>query len=373
MQTEQTKIVHVTSVHPRYDMRIFTKMCSSLAASDYDVTLCVADGKGDEVKNGVKILDMAPNGRSTARLKRMLFSVFKTFATVKKVKGDIYHLHDPELMPLGIMLRAIGRKVIFDAHEDLPKQILTKNYLNPNAAKVISKLVLLFEKVAFRQFTGLVGATEAIKDKLSRINNKAYVVNNFAILGELSSGAERSDETKKDLLFVGGMTAIRGIEELVAASKDFPGKLHLVGEFSPASFEQELRSKYSFENVVLHGFLGRTEVAEMMSKCAAGFVTYLPCPNHIEAQPNKLFEYMSASLPVIASDYPLWREIVIDNNCGLCVDPSSVAEISAAVSEICDSGVKQAELGNNGHKAVIEKYNWQQESKKLINIYKTLI
>jgi glycosyltransferase involved in cell wall biosynthesis len=105
----------------------------------------------------------------------------------------------------------------------------------------------------------------------------------------------------------------------------------------------------------------------------AGIVTFLPVPNHINAQPNKLFEYMSSSLPVIASHYPLWKGIVEKYDCGICVDPENSKEIAEAINYILANPLNANRMGINGRKAIKEVFNWEQEEQKLAELYTDLV
>jgi glycosyltransferase involved in cell wall biosynthesis len=110
-----------------------------------------------------------------------------------------------------------------------------------------------------------------------------------------------------------------------------------------------------------------------MSHSKAGIVTFHPLPNHIDAQPNKMFEYMSAGLPIITSNFPLWKEIVEGNSCGICVNPLDPEEIGKAIEYIISHSNEAEKMGQNGKKAVLEKYNWQVEEKKLFEVYEELL
>jgi glycosyltransferase involved in cell wall biosynthesis len=117
------------------------------------------------------------------------------------------------------------------------------------------------------------------------------------------------------------------------------------------------------------GVLDRRGVAEVLGRSVAGLVTLHPLVNYLDALPIKMFEYMSAGIPVIASDFVLWREIVQDGGCGLCVDPLKPNEIANAIDYLVTHPDEARRLGQNGRRAVVERYNWTVEEGKLLAFY----
>ena len=366
-----SKIAHLTSVHSRYDIRIFRKQCRTLAQAGHEVCLIVADGKGDEVKDGVRIIDV---GKLSGRLNRIFRTTRKVHDRALALQADIYQLHDPELIPVGVRLKKHGKKVIFDSHEDVPKQLLSKPYLHPLARRIVAGVFSGYEKYACRKLDAILTATPHIRDKFKNINKNVLDVNNFPMLGELDAMVPWTHK-KNEVCYVGGITSIRGIREVInsLALVKTGARLNLVGRFSEPDVEREAKTLRGWQAVNEHGQLDREEVRDVLGSSLAGLVTFHPLPNHIDAQPNKMFEYMSSGIPVIASYFPLWREIIEGSNCGLCVDPLQPTAIAEAIDYLVSHPEEAAALGRNGQRAVNERYNWDLEGRKLLQFYTELL
>lgn len=365
-------VVHMTSVHARSDVRIYQKQCRSLAKAGFLVSLVVADGRGDEVDlDGIRIYDV---GKMNGRVKRILFGTQKVLARAEALDGDLYQVHDPELLAAGARLTRKGKAVIFDSHEDVPKQILGKPYLNMILRRIVSRLYALYESKVVRRLSAVIAATPMIEAKFSRLAHRTINVNNYPKLGELANEIPWTNK-KDEVCYVGGISETRGIIELIDALEKTSSIIHLnlVGQFSEYETERKARTRPGWRRVLATGFQDRDGVRDIMARSLAGIVTFAPLPNHVDAQPNKLFEYMSAGIPVIASDFPLWREIIAGSNCGLCVDPRNASDIAAALDWLVSNPATAERMGQNGKSAVESIYNWKNEEKKLVALYRELL
>jgi glycosyltransferase involved in cell wall biosynthesis len=149
-------------------------------------------------------------------------------------------------------------------------------------------------------------------------------------------------------------------------------RLNLCGSFENSNLEAAVLRMPGWHRVSAYGHVTRQGVRDILSRSIAGLVTLHPTINYLDALPVKMFEYMGAGIPVIASDFPLWRTIVADSNCGLLVNPLNPQEIADAIDFLITHPQEARKMGSNGRRAVLERYNWTFESKKLLAFYKNL-
>ena len=363
-------IVHITSVHKQSDVRIFVKECSSLVRSGFKVSLVVAGGK-DEVLNGVRIYGVPALTHS--RILRFTKTVKSVVKKAISLQADIYHLHDPELLLQSKMLLMTGAKVVFDAHEDLPKQILNKTYLPAFVRPVLAKIVSKIEKYKISKISGVVAATPLIGSKFLKINQHTCVVCNYPDLTDIKVKIDW-ERKRNEVCYIGGIFESRGaIQMLEAIALNEDVMLNLAGQYSPLILKEKLLKLKGWKNVIDWGFVDRSSICQILEKSKAGLVVLHPTANYIESLPVKMFEYMAAGIPVIVSDFPILKEIIDTHECGISVNPFNINEISNAIKYLIDNPVEAKRMGSNGRMVVEKIFNWNHESLKLIQFYHQIL
>jgi len=363
------KVCHLTSAHPRYDTRIFHKECKSLVKNGYNVNLIVADDFGNEIKDGVNIFDVGRDKRG--RFIRFTKTTRKVYKKAIQIDADLYHFHDPELIFFSYLLKIKGKKVIYDVHEDLPRQLLSKPYLGTIVKRLLSILIEKVENYFASKFNAVITATSFIRDRFLKINSESIDINNFPLLNEFKDFS--SFKKKNEVCYVGGLSEVRGIYELVKSLSYLDSiRLNLGGSFNDYSFEKKTKSLKSWSKVNELGFLDRDKIRDVYSKSKIGLVTLHPIINYSDALPVKMFEYMACGLPVIASNVPLWKQIIEENKCGICVNPFNSEDIANTINKMVENPALLKEMGANGRKAILSKYNWSFEESKLLKLYKKL-
>ncbi|MGB0001169.1 MAG: glycosyltransferase family 4 protein [Candidatus Acidiferrales bacterium] len=362
----------LTSVHGPFDVRIFHKEAQSLARKGYSVTI-VAPHSEDTQRDGVEIKAVpVPRTRS----ERMSLTLWRVFRSALSTNASVFHFHDPELIPVGMLLKLLGKRVVYDVHEDVPADILDKSWIAPSLRWPIARAAAWTETLAACRFDAIVAATPRIADSFPNI--KTLTVQNFPQV-DVQLDAETTPYGDREPLvsYLGGISELRGAWEMIEAmsllSESVPARLQLAGFFDPPQSQQKLASKPGWERVDFLGWLSPAEVRELLGRSCLGVVVFHPIENHIMSQPNKLFEYMSAGLPVVASDFPLWRSIIEEARCGILVDPINPAAIAEAIRWLLERPTEAESMGLRGREAVRRIYNWENEEQKLVELYAQLM
>lgn len=373
-RTSRARVCHFTSVHMHDDDRIFLKQCRSLARAGYETHL-VAPQAPNGMRDGVRLHSVSQTHQR--RLQRMTVTVGAVYRKVCAIDADIYHFHDPELIPVGLLLRACGKRVVYDVHEDVPRQLLLKPYLPQPIRRPMSWITERVEQSASSRFSAVVTTTPAIAARFRPINPRTVVVNNYPLRDELIAPHPVAWQRRASAVaYAGSITTARGILQVVEAmeyvSERIPAKLELAGSFSPSEERAQATTLRGWAHVCERGWLGRAEVAHLLGSVRGGLVTLHPWPTYVVSQPIKFFEYMAAGIPVIASDFPLWREFIEQVRCGLLVNPLDARDIARAIEFVLTQSDEAEAMGRRGREAVESHYNWEAEVSKLVQLYDSL-
>jgi len=360
------KIAHLTSVHKQNDNRILYKEVTTLYNNGYDISLIVAGGES-KIVNDINIISYP---KSNGRLKRIFkTSLINMIKICKKVDADIYHFHDPELIFTGLYLRLIGKKVIYDIHENNPASILSKPYIKSKLKRVIlSKVFNIFEKLSIKFFDAIVTARPDISKRFKHRN--LITLRNFPILPNLSH-LEKIDikKDKPSIIFVGGMTDIRGINQLLDAFEFLDNyELWLLGPITEEKLKNRVES--NCKNVKYLGIVEAYEIFSYIDKADIGIITFLPVPNHLETLATKPFEYMACGKPMIMSNFKYWKDTFKDSS--LYVNPLNSKDISDKIDLLLKDKELMSSMGELNKQLSQNEFNWEKESQKLLNLYKKL-
>lgn len=364
------RICHLTSAHTLDDTRILHKECQSLAKFGHEVFLV---GFGvSEFKSGVNIVGL--DSKPQNRLNRIISGARRVIKAGLKLDCDVYHLHDPELIPYIPLLRQKNKKVIFDSHEDIPAQIYEKDWLPLKS--VVSSIYSIIENFFLKRASALIFVTPSMEPRLTDINPKSVLITNYPIVD--SSMVQQNDVIHDDYLcFAGGIMEKWNHGSVIKALQKVDGVSYRVyGKPSPPDYLEYLKNIDTKGVLDYRGVIAHSEVMPFYQKALAGICWLIPSPNVGGSEGtlgnNKLFEQMLAGIPVIISNLRLWREIIEENDCGIVVNDSDLDGFVEAVNFLKQNPEKAKTMGENGRRAVLTKYNWTTQEEVLINLYDSI-
>jgi glycosyltransferase involved in cell wall biosynthesis len=370
--TKSKTVVHLTTVHHPLDPRIYYKECQSLQKAGYDVTLIVPEVEGAMPKGDVTIL---PIKKYKNRLLRMLLSTREAYEKARSLKADYYHIHDPELLPVAWLLKKKGNIVIYDIHEDYETSIMQKAYLKKPIRQLIAKIYRAIEKVLSHQLE-LCLAEKYYKEKYPR----GTCILNYPVLNEeLIHHSNKDQPVENKLLYTGNVTVDRGAHIHAAIPLlDEKTSVYFVGKCPRSLAEKmyeiagECKNNLKIEGVDKYVPKAEIDHNYISSRWLAGIALFPPTEHYMKKELTKFFEYMSAGIPIICSDFPVWKEFVETYACGIAVNPNDNKAIKRAIDYLRENENEARKMGENGKQFVREKLNWKVEEKKLIEWYQEM-
>jgi glycosyltransferase involved in cell wall biosynthesis len=365
-KNKQGSILQISSVHFCYDPRIYFRNCKTLSAF-FDVQLIIPCKEKPEITD----FRVIPVPFFKKLLFRILFVhpiiLFKCLYS----KAKIIHIHDPELIPIALIMKILGRKSIYDVHENTVEQIKQKKY---NKHYVYRKCFLLLNKVAAGTMP-LILAEDSYLKHYTGLSQRIHIVRNFpdtAFISTLNILPEKG--IKKDLFYLGGISIERGLLPMIHAleilSKDDASiHLQLIGplyitkkEFAQIISKVKTRIEY-------HGVLPLDKALYLANNAICGLALLQNMANYTQSYPSKIFEYMALGLPVICSDFPLYKSVVEKNGSGFCIPSGNHHALAEKIKELRNNDNLWKSMSGNARQAVQTSYNWKSESKELLRAY----
>jgi glycosyltransferase involved in cell wall biosynthesis len=334
-------VLHLTTVHRPRDVRIFHKEARAAAAA----------GAGAWVA--------AP--REPIPRARRLAAGWRLARQARRRDADLYHVHDPELLPAALWLARGGRPVVYDAHEYLGETARTKRWL-PRALRLpVALAAERLERAAARRLTAVVAANEDLAARFAAAGARAVSVSNSPWQDAFPEPAALPDAPVA--LYVGGLGPLRGLEVMRAAFPlvDVAGaRLVLAGPGDPGALPPGAEH------------LGPVDHSRVPDLLAAARVAWVPLQRHgnyDRAVPTKLVEAMAAGRPVVASDLGRMGAIVREAGCGLLVPPADPAAHAAALAQLLSDDGDAARMGAAGRQAFLAGLGFEPQARALTSLY----
>ncbi len=361
-------VIMLTAVHAATDGRIFYREAITLAEAGLRVAV-IGPHPRSELLVGVWIEAVT---RQNGRLRRFLITGSDVLRAARRLGGRVFVFHDPELFGVGLILRLLGNKVVYDCHENLPAQILQKPWIPPVLRRPISPIARAAEWFGSRMLSGVVTARDAVLPRFPK--NRRVLVQNFPTKSALQSAdGPPMHERKNVVIYVGGLSRIRGIADLVEAFRGIgpdEAQLWLVGNFDNETFQKQILDEAG-PNVKWLGFMEHPEVLKLYKSVKIGTCLLHPTPSHRYSQPIKLYEYLAAGIPVIASDFPEFTAVL--DGCGVQVNPHDSGQIARAIRDLLSDTDRLTQMSRIGRERVLSSFCWEGEASRLIQFCRDLV
>jgi len=366
------RICHITTAHPATDPRIFWRECVGLARLGHSVTLIAQAPSGVENDQGVTIRALR---RRASRSRRIAFGWIEALRYAYRARSDIYHLHDPELVPLLVLLRLCRKTVVYDAHEWLSLQVQGKDYLHGLRRPVAIRIARIVEWVVRTVASEIFTVNESCREPFRP--RQAVIVANYPDTDFFrpDPGQRENDGTAR-FVYVGGISIERGLANVITAleiaNREHPTRLVLAGPIHNEQVRETLQALDGWRYVDYLGTVSYPAIPGVICRGIAGISVLLPTPNHLISSPIKIFEYLACGIPVIASDFPAWRSTFHSADAVEFVDPEPSA-IAKAMCSLTTDPARVRSMGSNARELAVAQFSWQREALRIDSAYASLL
>lgn len=367
-------VCHVTSVHVAVDSRILYHECRSLAKRWRTVLVCRDDSGARELE-GVLI---SPLPRAKSRLARFA-GTRQIVAAAEATNAAVYHFHDPELLPaMARLARRTGAPVIYDAHEHYPDAMDQKAWIPTPLRPIVSRWADRLERRHVPAMAAVVTADDALTRRFSAMHSRVVQLDNYpplALFGVPTAPPERP----ATLLYVGGLSTVRGffdmIEALRLVRRHIPdARLLLYGRPTEEVSARLSQVEKLFPAGVLdlRGPLPYGQLPSALAEAHVGLSLLQRHPKYEKNVSMKVFDYMAAGVPYVASDFPPLRAAVGDIG-GTLVEPSNPSAAAEAIIALLVDPGAAAHAAKAGRALVESKLNWDSMEPRLFGLYDELL
>ena len=359
---------HLTTAHPADDPRIYRRECLSLAEFNLGKVTLVAHGNLNHENIEFISLGKIPENR----INRFVSAQFKSLKLLFKLNPSIWHIHDLELVPFGILLTLFRKQVIWDAHEDYYHQfkpeISYRTYIPIFLRNFLKNFVYLILTVLDKRAVAVVAATEEIAKKYG--NKNTIIVGNETSVEQFEKCVPNFEA--RVAIFTGNMSDQQCFRKIIIAMSEISDiNLFVAGRRN--EIEIEFATKLLGERFKHLGWLGPEELVEVFSKSSFGFVTYEDSPLFTSNRSNKFYEFSAAGLPILATPTGANLELLESSRGGLTSDDFSETSLRTAIVKILSNENNWKVMSQNSKVWAHENGNWESSKKRLLNLYSKLI
>jgi glycosyltransferase involved in cell wall biosynthesis len=372
-------VCHCTTAHTQLKSRTYHRQLLPLAEAGVAVRY-VAPMDRRELADGISVVPI-PNRKNTLR---RLFGWPNLLRELLRQNASVYHIQDPQLLPIAFVLKLLFRKrIVYDAYEDFPSIAAAKESVPKALRPVAAAAVAFAENLASRFFDAIVTADPITLRRFSRRGKSRKIVfYNFPNLDFFPAPpTPRAQAHSFDLLYRGGLSERAGTFVLldalrILASRPSPPRLLLLGYFDNLQAEETLRRRVSalgLDSLVeIRGRIGHERMGEALSQARIGISSLLPVRKFQINIPVKIFEYWASGLPVVATDLVPMRPCFGDGEAGLLVQPEGAAELARSIAWLLDRPAEAARMGQRGRQLVVQRFNNAAEVHKLRKLFASI-